>query len=337
MSIFVNVLVVLLVVVQGAVTAAPAEAGVGENGDRSAQLQVVQSPETGQIVISDGERPVLQYNYRTVPLPEGYLAKVPSGARKYAVPRSDYIHPPYGPDGEILTEDFSVDHPHHRGIYWAWPEVRFGKELGDLHALQRVFARPTGNLRLRSSRDHAEIRAENVWKWEDKTPLVREEVTIRAYPERPHGREIDVILRFTALVDGVTIARRHKDLYGGLNVRLSRVKGLRLVHSVDPVGHRPRRAWSDSIGLRLGGTRPVGFAIFEKRTNPYYPGDWIQYEHLPWFQPAFPAAGVEHSLRKAKPLVLQYRFWIRPTEETSSAEYAARWDAFNTPMASRTP
>ena len=65
----------------------------------------------------------------------------------YAVPRSNYIHPVYGLSGEMLTRDWSKDHPHHRGIYWAWPEVEFGKKLGDLHALQIVFARPTGKIK----------------------------------------------------------------------------------------------------------------------------------------------------------------------------------------------
>ena len=81
----------------------------------------------------------------------------------------------------------------------------------------------------------------------------------------------------------------------------------------------------------------MGFAIFEKATNPYYPGDWIEYKHLPWFQPAFPAAGVEHKLRRDKPLVLQYRFWIRRAAQTSAADYVARWDAFHRPPGKPAP
>ena len=64
--------------------------------------------------------------------------------RIYARARSDYIHPLFGLEGETLTKDWSTDHPHHRGIYWAWPEVDWRGQRGDLHALQHVFARPTG-------------------------------------------------------------------------------------------------------------------------------------------------------------------------------------------------
>ena len=40
--------------------------------------------------------------------------------------RSNYIHPLYALDGEVLTEDFPEDHPHHRGIFWAWHQLYVG-------------------------------------------------------------------------------------------------------------------------------------------------------------------------------------------------------------------
>lgn len=117
-----------------------------------------EDPASGQIIISEGAKQVLQYNYKTV-FERDAVDTLPANKYRreatdtfmanpsiYAVPRSNYIHPLYGPSGELLTRDWSKDHPHHRGIYWAWPEVEFGKKLGDLHALQIVFARPTGNL-----------------------------------------------------------------------------------------------------------------------------------------------------------------------------------------------
>ena len=78
-------------------------------------MRAVMDPVTGGVDLLEDDRPVLRYNYRTVALPDGVLKKVPADSRKYARPRSNYIHPLYGPDGEVLTEDWSVDHPHHRG------------------------------------------------------------------------------------------------------------------------------------------------------------------------------------------------------------------------------
>ena len=46
--------------------------------------------------------------------------------------RSNYIHPLYNLDGTVLTEDFPVDHLHHRGIFWAWHQLYIGdKRIGD--------------------------------------------------------------------------------------------------------------------------------------------------------------------------------------------------------------
>jgi len=138
------------------------------------------NPDTWQVEICEGNAPVLQYNYATVE-PGVVLASIAEPNLKYAVPRSDYIHPLYGPQGEILTKDWSKDHPHHRGIYWAWPEVDWRGQRGDLHALQKVFARPAGKCDARSGPWFAEVQAENIWRWEDVSPMMREQATIRVF------------------------------------------------------------------------------------------------------------------------------------------------------------
>ncbi|MCP4451980.1 MAG: hypothetical protein GY809_10990 [Planctomycetes bacterium] len=292
-------------------------------------MQVQRDLYTGQIVITQGDKPVLKYNYQLVCPPDGFVEAVAQGSRKYARARSNYIHPLYGPNGEELTYDWSGDHPHHRGIYWAWPEVDWRGERGDLHALQRVYARPTGNVSFETKGASAQIVAENRWYWEDEAPIVREVTTICAHQVGNHGRFIDLTYSFEALGDDVALARRGTNAYGGLNIRMSPIKDMRLIHHVDPVSAHPRRAWSDSWGIRQGGKTPVGFAVLEKVTNPDYPGDWVEYPDLPWFQPAFPAQDTRHVLKKGTPLILQYRLWIREANETSEAQYAEQWRLYN--------
>lgn len=292
-------------------------------------MQVKRDLYTGQIVITQGDKPVLKYNYQLVCPPEGYVASVAQGNRKYARARSNYIHPLYGPNGEELTYDWSHDHPHHRGIYWAWPEVDWRGERGDLHALQRVWARPTGNVSFEVKAGKAMIVAENRWFWEDETPIVRELTTISAHAAANHGRFIDLTYSFEALADDVALARRGTNAYGGLNIRMSPIKDMRLIHHADPVSDSPRRAWSDSWGIRHGGKTPVGFAVLEKTTNPDYPADYAEYPDLPWFQPTFPAAGTRHVLKKGTPLVLQYRLWIRQRTGTTEAQYEKQWSIYN--------
>lgn len=289
---------------------------------------------SGRVLITEAGRPVLAYNYREVPVPAGFFDGLSGpaleNARKYAKPRGDYLHPLYGPDGEELTADWNQDHPHHRGMYWAWPEVGFNGETGDLHALQRVFARSSGTPVLRRAADWAELEAENRWLWEEQKPIVREVAVIRAWQAGPHGRFIDLTLRFEALVDGVTLARRETTAYGGLNLRLAPIQGMSLSHYADPQTAVPRMAWQAAAGTWKGSRQALTLAIFEHSSNPGYPGDYIEYPALPWFQPTFPPAGQRHALDPAKPLVLRYRIWICGGPPPPESEFRKQWNTYQT-------
>ena len=294
----------------------------------SPQMQAKLNAATGQYLFVDGDKPVLQYNYATVQPPEGYLEKVNPNNLKYAAPRSNYIHPVYGPQGEELTLDWSHDHPHHRGIYWAWPEVQYLGKTYDLHALQNVFARPTGKVKTHNGNDYAEIQAKNRWLWDDKTPIVDETATIRVWPASENGRYIDLTYKFVPLVEGVTLARRVTKAYGGLNIRLAAIKEMKLNHYADPAGAQQRAAWQSATGIWSGGRKPAVFAVFEKTDNFDYPGDYIEYPDLPWFQPTFPRSGTRYELKKDEPLVLRYRLWIRSGQAPMEAEYREQWNLY---------
>lgn len=281
----------------------------------------------GQVELTEGDKPVLRYNYSTVE-PGDVLARVSQANRIYAKPRSDYIHPLYGVRGEVLTQDWSVDHPHHRGIYWAWPEVEQGGKRGDLHAIQSVFARPTGQLDLQSGAGFAQIKAENHWVWEDGERIVLEKVTIRAYPAETQGRIVDLNFEFLALQDGVTIARRGTDLYGGLNIRMATPKQQNIVTHTDPAGSNPRRAWSGLSGV-FEGTGSSGLMLMQHRDNPCYPGDWVQYPELSWCQPTFPAAKTRYRLSRTEPLVLRFRLWTHSGGTPEGVNATELWDRFN--------
>jgi len=154
--------------------------------------------------------------------------------------------------------------------------------------------------------DRVGIKAVNQWMWENKTPIVREtaEVTL-LLGDGLYGKTVDLDLSFKALEDGVSIARRGQDKYGGLNVRLAPVKDLQLSNSRQP-------AWSAASGVWQGGTQLTTLAILEHPSNPEHPADVVTYPELPWFQPTFPQAGKRYDLNKGEPLRLRYRFIILP-------------------------
>lgn len=292
-------------------------------------VRAEQSRTNGQAEVTEAGRPVLRYNYQAVE-PGDLVDRVSEGNRIYARARSDYIHPLHGLSGETLTRDWSVDHPHHRGIYWAWAEVDYGTNRGDLHALQKVFSRPTGKLQLRGGPVFAQVEAENEWRWEDREPIVREQVLMRVYRATAQGRMIDVVFQFQALKDGVTVARRGTDKYGGcLNVRLQTPQAQ--VISTNTSDQEPRRAWSDLSGTFPGAAQPSGLTILQHGRNPDYPGDWVQFPELSWCQPTFPAAGRRYPLSRTEPLVLRYRFWIHPGATPAKDIAEAQWDGYNSP------
>lgn len=275
-------------------------------GQQPEPMRAYRDHSAGKIYLAEGQQAVLGYQFQTAKPPDGVLDTVPAASRKYAQPRSDYIHPLFGLDGEVLTADWSKDHPHHRGIYWAWPEVDYHNERGDLHALQRVFARPTGEPALNTADDWAELRAVNQWLWDDRTPIVRETATIRAWRATSAGRSVDLDLKFEALADDVALARRGQSHYGGLNVRLAAMDNLQLSL---PAPGSPR-GWGAISGTWTAGQGRSTLAIVEHNANPGFPAQWIEYRNLPWFQPTFPAAGIRYLLRKDQPLELRYRLII---------------------------
>ena len=294
-------------------------------GPAAAAVTARRSDDDSYVEISEGGTPVLRYNFLAVPVPKGV------GGR-YAVARSDYIHPLHGPAGEVLTTDYAKGHPHHRGLYWAWPEVDYKGQCRDLHALQGVFARPVEILRVESGPVCATISAASEWLWGNTEPIVAEVATVRAYANSRAGRTIDLEFRFTALVDDVKLARRGRKLYGGFNLRFSARGGQKLVQYVDPAGASPVRSWGQILGVPPGGKEPVGVAIIQHRANPHYPGDWVSYPKLNWLQPTFPAKGVKYELAKGRALVLRYRLWIRAGASDEKA-LADMWRTYNRPAA----
>lgn len=299
-----------------------------------APLRVDLNHPSGQPTILEGDRQVLRYNYRTVSAAP-YFDKVTEPNRIYCRDRSDYIHPLFGLGGEEMTRDFALDHPHHRGIYWAWPELGFGSEMGDLHALQRVFARPTGRVQARAGEGYAEVEGESVWQWDDVKAIALERAIIRAYGQTAEGRLVDLTFVMTALEDGVTLARRGTEHYGGLNVRLATIADQQILWHTDPAGTTPRMAWEVISGTFSTATAPSALVVMQHPGNPDYPGDWVKYPELNWSQPTFPASGTRYAMKKGVPLTLRYRLWIRPGGAPDEAACAAVWRQYATPQSGK--
>lgn len=270
--------------------------------------------------ITEGGLPVLRYNHGTVPVPAGI-------ATNYA--RGDYIMPLFGPSGEILTDDYPKDHPHHRGVGWSWPVTRWGDEVRDIWAVQGVWARPVAMRRVVAGPVFALLDAENVWKWGDTTPIVREEVVIRAFRHSIGGRLVDVEVSLTALVDGVAIGGRPHGGYGGFGLRARPAQQRVITRHTDPPEASLRRSWLDYSGVFSGGKGPAGLALFESTANQFYPNALLEYPDLNYVMPAFPGER-EIPLSRGKTLMLKHRLWIH-AGLAAEAELAAVWAGYAHP------
>ena len=306
-------------------------------------MKATLDPNSGQVLIEEEGKKVLQYNYKTVyekdvvRLVDEKLEEHTRAERDtfvttsiYAVPRSDYIHPLFGLEGEMLTRDWPTGgHPHHRAIFWAWPEVEYGTERGDIYALQRVFARPSGKIEYLSGPVFAQVVSENLWMWENTEPIVREHAIIRVYRATSTTRIIDLTIKLDALKDSITIATRNTDSYGGLNLRMMTPESQEISYFTDEADSKPRRAWSDFNGIFEGNGSTSGLMVLQHQDNPDYPGDWVEYPDLAWVQPTFPASGTRYPLSTEKSLILRYRLIVhaggRPDVDISEM----RWDAYH--------
>jgi len=268
------------------------------------------------LALWEGDRPVLVYNH-------GVLSKpgVPADRN-----RSTYIHPLYGLDGEVLTDDFPVDHYHHRGLFWAWPHVRTGGREYDLWTIKGVHQRFERWL-AQETRDRAALFAvENGWYAGDQK-ILQERAWILVHQADDEARCIDLEFFWIPGPEAVTLAGAEGKSYGGLTIRYA--------PRTDPVITTPLGtgsidlemtplAWADYSGRWTGVTQPSGAALFIHPGHPDYPPTWLT-RHYGALCIGWP--GVEaRTFPAGKPIHCRYRVWVHrgmATKDAIAAAYAA--------------
>ncbi|NAS10712.1 DUF6807 family protein [Poritiphilus flavus] len=155
-----------------------------------------------------------------------YQSATKSQNGKY--PRAHYVHPLYGMDGHILTEDFPEDHPHHRGLFWAWHQVYIGdKRVGDSWDCSDFIWEVLPPKSKIFHEGMLEIRLRTMWKsplWTDDKgaviPFVMEDTRIRVFAQTDNYRIIDLETWLLALEENVRIGGSEDAKgYGGFSLR----------------------------------------------------------------------------------------------------------------------
>ncbi|MBN2347861.1 MAG: PmoA family protein [Bacteroidales bacterium] len=96
---------------------------------KSAEAEIVQATkEDGGLVIHEGDKNLLRYQFETMYPPAGVDS---------VFKRSAFIHPLWAPHGQELTRIQAPDHMHHYGIWNPWTHVLFENDTIDFWNLMR--------------------------------------------------------------------------------------------------------------------------------------------------------------------------------------------------------
>jgi hypothetical protein len=267
------------------------------------------------LALFEGERPVFVYNHGII-----HQAAVPADRA-----RSTYVHPLYGLDGEVLTDDFPKDHYHHRGLFWAWPHVRIGErhyDLWMLNGIEQRFERWVGR---EASPNGAILGVENGW-FVGQRKVVQETVWLRATPSANDERVLDVELSWIPLNEPITLEGAEDKSYGGLTLRFAP-----RTHTVitTPLGQGEkdlsitRLPWADLSARFAGREQSSGAAIFVAPDHPDYPPEWLTRHYgvlcLGW-------PGVKPKTFQSGEIIrCRYRVWIhRGAPDVKKIEAAYR-------------
>lgn len=276
----------------------------------------------GALQLLDGKRPVLAYNYGPT------LAPGMAEDRR----RASYIHPLYGLDGEVLTGDFMTDHPHHRGLFWAWPGVYLIDDVTpaerlDLWHLRGVWSRFEAWLAQETQGGCAVIGVRNGWYTRAQERVAEEQVWLRVWPADKQGRTIDVDLAWTATTMPLDI---HGQLggdkgYGGFSYRAAAGADVALATAAGPVrgdGDGVPAPWVDYSAMFGNRKQRSGVAIFPAPDHPDYPPGFTL-RHYGFLGVAWPGLERIRLDPAGPPLRLRYRVYLHRGDAAQGGVAAA--------------
>ncbi|MGO9110336.1 MAG: DUF6807 family protein [Thermoguttaceae bacterium] len=253
--------------------------------------------------LSDGGQPVFVYNF-------GMLS---SKGQPASMARSSYLHPVYAPDGTMVTDDFNPNHPHHRGIFWAWPEVSVDGKKGDMWTIKGPFQDRFVAWRARETAGgEARLAVENGW-FDGDRKIVKENVTIIAHAVVDNRRALDFTLQFEATDRPAQIAGtpEGKKGFGGFCLRFATpdcggaktvIRTERGISAKD--GVMARHTWAEISGVYKG--KPAGARVEDDPANPGQPNNgWLMRHELCCLNVSYPGM-TPITLEPGKPLVLKY-------------------------------
>lgn len=228
-----------------------------------------------------------------------------------------YIHPLYALNGDTLTEEFPLDHPYHRGIFWSWHQFYMDTmSLGDEWIMESISHEVAG---MKTSTENSAATLDLEVKWssallENGKAFMKENTRIMVHPLQKGIRKIDFEISLQALVPGLSMGGSDDEKgYGGFCARLKQPDDLLFISSngaVEPKTLQVRAGtWMDFTGTFGSSTGQGGVAICTHPSTPNFPAPWILRQKTSMQNIVFPGRErVEISMDQ--PTILRYRLIV---------------------------
>ncbi len=277
---------------------------------------------------TEGDTKVLFYQAERKALPDGQAA------------RSNYFHPLYDLDGTILTEDFPADHIHHRGIFWAWHQVRVGGRTVQDQWVNRDSFWTVQEARTDSDASSASLALRVLWESPlltetggggGRRPFVEERSVTRVHRAEGAIRKIDFDVQLRALVDDVEIGGSEDAKgYGGFSYRVVMPPDIRFTGAqgaVTPIENAVEASpWMDVSGS-YGASGTSGLTVLTHPSTTGFPQRWILRARGSMQNAVYPGRQPV-AIPRDRPVLLRYRLVVHrgalaPADiERLQAEYA---------------
>jgi hypothetical protein len=258
-------------------------------------------PEAGRVVWKENGQVVVAYQKAAI-LPEG----VPADRK-----RCCYVHPILSPKGVVVTDDFPVDHYHHRGMFIGWPVIEFEGKKYDGWMLKGGFEARE----MITSWSSDEMLSMITWVMGGKEAVI-EKFRVVVLPVENGVRVIEFSSELEA--QGTTVklfpVGDTNKSYGGFNLRMAPAKEVKMRTSEGPIDKDEDlvpHAWAEWTGTFAKGRATV--RVIPDPSNWGGAPQWClrQYGFIGANYPGKKVAGASIDLKKGKPVTLKFRVEVR--------------------------
>ena len=230
---------------------------------------------------------------------------------------NNYFHPLYALNGDTLTEEFPLDHPYHRGIFWSWHQVYLDStSLGD-HWIMKDVTHEVTDVHTGTKQAKATLDLEVAWRsalLENGKVFMKEKTNITVHPLTAGVRAIDFEISLQAVIPGISLGGSDDEKgYGGLCARIKLPDDLVFTSSQGAVEPQTLQViagpWMDFSGSFGTPDEVSGLTICCHPSTPNYPAPWILRQKTSMQNIVFPGRD-RVKIATDHPTILRYRLIV---------------------------